>query len=246
MSVNAQYNLARPGSLPIRIAGYQRRKMFDAFVAQTGVSPSDTILDVGATSDRLYDHSNYLESWWSAKSGITAIGIDDGAFLETLHPGLHFVRGDGCALPFADGSFDFAHSSAVLEHVGNRARQAQFLRELFRVARRGIFITTPNRWFPVEFHTMLPLLHWLPPRWYRATLERLGHDFFAAEENLNLLSPRALGELARDAGVGDFGIASVSLAGLPTNLLLVALKDQNLSPRARSRAQDNAAPPFPS
>jgi len=225
MSVNAQYNLARPGSLPIRIAGHQRRKMFDAFVAQTGVGPGDTILDVGATSDRLYDHSNYLESWWPEKSDITALSLGECGFLEALHPGLHFVQGDGCALPFADRSFDFAHSSAVLEHVGNRARQAQFLTELLRVARHGIFITTPNRWFPVEFHTMLPLLHWLPAPWYRAALDRFGYGFFADEANLNLLSPRSLGEIARDAGARNFGIASVSLAGLPTNLLLFARKD---------------------
>ena len=25
-------------------------------------------------------------------------------------------------------------------------------------------MTTPNRWFPVEVHTRLPLVHWLPDR----------------------------------------------------------------------------------
>jgi hypothetical protein len=24
-------------------------------------------------------------------------------------------------------------------------------------------VTTPNRWFPLEVHTLLPLVHWLPP-----------------------------------------------------------------------------------
>ncbi len=28
MAVNAQYNVAAPNSLPVKIAGYQRRKMF--------------------------------------------------------------------------------------------------------------------------------------------------------------------------------------------------------------------------
>lgn len=224
MSVNAQYNLARPGSLPVRIAAYQRRKMFAAFVARTGIAPGDTLLDVGATSDRLYDHSNYLEAWWPDPAQITAVGLDDAAFLAARYPGLRFVRADGRDLPFADASFDFVHSSAVLEHVGSRARQARFLAELFRVARRGIFVTTPNRWFPVEFHTMLPLVHWLPPRWHRALLSAIGQNFFAAEENLNLLSPRALGAVARQAGVAEFAIGTVALAGLPTNLLLAAVK----------------------
>jgi hypothetical protein len=26
-----------------------------------------------------------------------------------------------------------------------------------------VFVTTPNRWFPLEVHTLLPFVHWLPP-----------------------------------------------------------------------------------
>ena len=53
------------------------------------------------------------------------------------------------------------HSNAVIEHVGARERQEAFVREALRVGRR-VFVTTPNRWFPVEVHTRLPLVHWLP------------------------------------------------------------------------------------
>ena len=63
---------------------------------------------------------------------------------------------------FAENQFDIAHASAVIEHVGSRKCQVEFLRELWRVARQGIFVTTPNRWFPVEFHTTLPLVYSLP------------------------------------------------------------------------------------
>jgi ubiquinone/menaquinone biosynthesis C-methylase UbiE len=105
------------------------------------------------------------------------------------------LRGDGRRLPFADRSFDLVHSSAVLEHVGSRAAQRDFLRELLRVARRAVFVTTPNRWFPVEFHSVLPLVHWLPPPAFRAILRRLGHDELADERNLNLLGARDLAAL---------------------------------------------------
>ena len=30
------------------------------------------------------------------------------------------------------------------------------------VARHGVFVTTPNRLFPVDPHTLLPFVHWLP------------------------------------------------------------------------------------
>jgi len=222
--INAQYNTAAPDSLPARIAQYQRRKMFRAFMAFAAARPQDTILDVGVTSDRSYDHSNYFAAWYPHKAAITAVGLDDASFLSTLYPGLGFIRADGRDLPFGDASFDYVHSSAVIEHVGDRRKQMRFLSDAWRVARKGIFVTTPNRWFPVEFHTVLPLLHWLPPRLYRSMLARLGREFFACEDNLNLLSRSDLAQLAADAGVGGAEIGTVALGGWPTNLLLSVRK----------------------
>ena len=163
--------------------------MYQDFLARCAPQADDTILDVGVTSDQAYEASNYLEAWYPNKQCITACGIDDCSFLEEKYPGMRFVPADGRELPFADGSFDFVHSSAVLEHVGSAAMQQQFLSELRRVARRGVYFTTPNRWFPVEFHSVLPLVHWLPPAMFRRTLKLLGHSELASEEHLNLLTP---------------------------------------------------------
>src|SRR5215472_7813607 len=125
MLANPQYNVAAPGSLAARIAGYQRRKMFRAFIA-LGITADDTILDIGVTSDRSYDHSNYLEAWYPRKDRITAVGVDrDAAFLVTRYPGMRFVAGDGRQLPFAEQAFDYVHASAVLEHVGSAAQQTR-------------------------------------------------------------------------------------------------------------------------
>lgn len=223
-AVNAQYNVAAPESLPVRIAGFQRRRMYQRFLTASCAAPDDRILDVGVTSDRSYAHSNYLAAWYPHKDRLTAVGIDDASFLEHEYPGLTFRQADGRALPFDDNSFDHVHSSAVLEHVGSRAQQTQFLRELWRVARKSVFVTTPNRWFPVEFHTVLPLIHWLPPDVFRATLRKLGHSFFAEESNLNLVGAKALAEMAADAGMRGHRVESVTLGGWPSNLLLVACR----------------------
>ena len=224
MAINSQYNIANPASLADKITGYQRRKMMDWFLSSLQIQPCNTVLDVGVTSDQTYDHSNYLEAWYPHKGRITAIGVDNGKFLEALYPGVRFVRGDGRQLPFGDCNFDFVHSSAVLEHVGDREQQTRFIREAWRVSRRGVFITTPNRRFPVEFHTALPLIHWLPVRLYRRLLVALGYGFFAEEKNLNLMSRSSLARMARAAGVDSCEITSVSLLGLPTNLILIARK----------------------
>lgn len=229
---NSQYSVARSGSLPVRIAAYQRRRMFDHFLSASGILPSDTLLDVGATSERTYEASNYVEAWYPHKSKVTAVGLDDASFLEELYPGMRFVRADGRSLPFEDREFDVVHSSAVLEHVGSFEQQVTFIRECGRVAAKALYMTTPNRWFPVEFHTVLPLVHWLPKPAFRSLMRRIGHGFFAEESNLNLMGESDLRRAAVMA-LPDFEvrITSVRLLGWPSNLLLVA--------------QRNAAPPGP-
>ena len=217
--INAQYNVVKPGSLPDRIAARVRRTMFERFLS-TGVDPADTILDVGVTSDRSQAASNYLEAWYPHKHMVTACGIDDASFLEAMYPGIRFVSADGKNLPFADGEFDHVHSSAVLEHVGSRENQLVFLSELIRVCRKQVFLTTPNRWFPVEFHTTLPLLHWLPKRVFRSLIRRLGHVALAEERNLNLLSTSDLKAMCEELGVERHRVTHVSLLLWPSNLIL--------------------------
>lgn len=222
--INAQYNVAKSGSLPVRIAAWQRRRMFDRFLRRFDLpDPTATILDVGATSERSYEASNYLEAWYPHKHLVTASGIDDARFLEDLYPGMRFVAADACRMPFADHAFDVVHAAAVIEHVGSGDRQRQMIAECARVARRGFFITTPNRWFPVEFHTVLPLVHWLPKRWFRALMRATGRGFFAEESNLNLMGRASLSTLARQACGADFDlvIEVERLGGWPANLLLI-------------------------
>ena len=218
---NSQYNLAAPDSLSQRIAARQRREMYRRFVEDCGLTAKDSILDVGVTSDQSYASSNYLELWYPEKSAITAAGIDDASFLTAMFPGMTFVRADGLTLPFASGSFDAVHASAVLEHVGSVERQAAFIAECARVSRRAVFLTTPNRWFPMEVHTGLPLLHWLPAPLFRRLLKQMGLGFFADEPHLNLMSAGTLKRAADTVPDFDFTVSGVKLGGLASNLLLI-------------------------
>jgi len=149
-----------------------------------------TVLDVGVTSDQRQD-SNFFEKLYPYPHKITAVGLEDAFFLEQEYLGLKFIQADGLSLPFPDKSFDLVVSFAVIEHVGSRDQQRSFVHELCRVG-RTCCITTPNRWYPIEFHTVLPLVHWLPPSWFRTLLRLLGKDFWAKEENLNLFSSSEL------------------------------------------------------
>ncbi len=80
-------------------------------------------------------------------------------------------------LPWADGAFDLVLAVGVVEHLPVRWRRAQ-VDEYYRVLARGghiAILDTPNRWFPLETHSVgLPLVQWLPPRlaWRCARLGR--------------------------------------------------------------------------
>ncbi|WP_157961300.1 class I SAM-dependent methyltransferase [Microvirga flavescens] len=203
------------------MAARVRRRMFLTFMEAFHPDRDATLLDVGATSDTSYESSNYLEALYPHKDRITACGVDDASHLETLYPGVKFVPADGLNLPFADRSFDYVHSSAVLEHVGSAENQARFVTECARVARRGFFLTTPNRWFPIDYHTQFPLLHWLPKPWHRAALTKFGHPFFAKEENLNLMTASELRSIGEELTGFRVRLETATLLGWPSNLLLI-------------------------
>jgi 2-polyprenyl-3-methyl-5-hydroxy-6-metoxy-1,4-benzoquinol methylase len=176
------------GGLVSSVSMYARQKMYQSLVEMVAPTEKTTVLDVGVTCDRRTD-SNFFEKLYPYSHNITAVGLEDASFLEQDHPGLTFIQADGSKLPFPDQSFDLVVCFAVIEHVGDRAQQRAFVQELCRVG-RACFITTPNRWYPIEFHTTLLLVHWLPPAWFRQILKWLGKDFWASEKNLNLLSEK--------------------------------------------------------
>jgi ubiquinone/menaquinone biosynthesis C-methylase UbiE len=222
--LNAQFSISAPSSLPDRVAGYMRRQMFRRFMETMRPDAEDTLIDVGATSDETLEHSNYAVAWYRHKHRITAVGIDQAGFLERKYPGVTFKRASGLALPYADRSFDYAHSSAVLEHVGAFENQVRFISELYRVSRKGVFLTTPNRWFPIEFHSVLPFVHWLPRSVFWRILRATGRGALADEAVLNLMGAKTLRKAARAAGVETFRVETARLFGWSTNLLLIIHK----------------------
>lgn len=221
---NDQYSAVEPEGILASIVTRQRRHMYARFIHDTGVVREDLVLDVGATGEMTYESSNYLESWYPFKSMVTALGIDDVSFLQNSYPGMSFVQASGLAMPFDDECFDIVHSSAVIEHVGSFENQIKFVKECARVARKAVFLTTPNRWFPIELHTVLPLLHWMPKSFHRSALRALRMEFFAKEENLNLLCNRDLNRISKEIPDFNVRISSVSLCGWPSNLLLTAVR----------------------
>jgi SAM-dependent methyltransferase len=154
--------------------------------------PETTVVDVGVTNAGFGGGStdNFFEARYPWPDRITAVGDTELDRFEAAFPAVRAVRADGRALPFADDEFDIAFSNAVVEHVdGGREGQRRFAHELARVARH-VFVTTPNRFFPIEVHTLLPFAHWLPSPLREQAIRARGFD-----ATLDLLGPRELASL---------------------------------------------------
>jgi SAM-dependent methyltransferase len=153
-----------------------RERKLRLFLDELQPTAETTVLDVGADELGFGEGDgcgtlNFFEERYPWPERITALGLHDGAGFRARYPGIAYVQGDACTLPFPDRRFDIVFSNAVIEHVGDRERQRALVSEAIRVGRR-VFLTTPNRRFPVEIHTRLPFVHWLP--------ESLAHPVYRA------------------------------------------------------------------
>jgi SAM-dependent methyltransferase len=139
--------------------GFRARRM-RRFAETFAVRPETRVLDVGGDAP--------LWMLLSARPRVTILNMPRAA---PDREGFDLVFADGCALPFADQSFDIVFSNSVIEHVGNSDAQRQFANEIRRVG-RSYFVQTPNRWFPIEPHLLTPLIHWLPRSWQGPIVRR--------------------------------------------------------------------------
>ena len=170
-----------------------RRRRLETFMRLMAPVASDRILDVGITNQG-WRSSNFLEAQYPWPTQITAVAPADSPAFTAAFPDVRFVQADGRSLPFGDAEFDIGFSNAVIEHVGARDEQRRFVAEILRTCRR-VFVCTPNRGFPIDPHTLLPFVHWLPRRWWYAILRWTGNGHWARESMLNPLSARDLGGL---------------------------------------------------
>jgi hypothetical protein len=184
-------------ALASRVSLANRRRKMRLFLELLRPTAETSVVDVGVSDSGFGGGSgaeethNFFEALYPWPGRITAVSTQYLDRFQEAFPDVRCVRADGRDLPFGDGEFDIAFSNAVVEHVGGRDEQRAFVHELCRVARR-VFVTTPNLWFPVEVHTLLPLVHWLPRREREALYRALGHE---DATEIELVTPRAFAEL---------------------------------------------------
>lgn len=192
-----EYHLSRIDRLRMQASIEVRRQIYDWFISQIGDIAGKVILDHGSTPDTLRDDSNCLIRWFLADGAkVYATSPEDIIGLTDVFRDLEIVAypPNPKLLP----SVDYVISSAVIEHVGTKAKQVEYIENLLHLA-KGVLLTTPNRYHWLDFHTKLPLFHWLPRPLHRQVLNTLGLKFWAKEENLRLLSHADVAAIIREA-----------------------------------------------
>ena len=150
-----------------KLSQISRARKLALFNEIMGATKETKVLDVGAEVNPNSDKELQFIDTYRWKDNLSAVNISTEhiSIINKSYPEIKAVVCDACKLPWPDKYFDIVYSNAVIEHVGGFERQKAMAAEIMRVGKRW-FVTTPNRWFPFEFHMRLPFVTWLPGNGY--------------------------------------------------------------------------------
>ena len=223
-----------------RVTGPLRRRRVRYFVRHFRLGPHHRVLDLGS------EDGSYLGANYPYPGSILLADIDEAPMKRGVARfglrGYHVIPPEG-RLPFEDAEFDAVWCNSVIEHVTlpraelDRVRdevfrrradehQFAFAREVARVAKQ-YFVQTPYIHFPIESHSWLPLIQYLPheARWMLSRrlralwVKRWTADFLLYDRS-------RFGRHFFDAT----RILTERVAGLPKSLIAVKLHEPSLSP----------------
>ncbi len=184
----------------------------------------DDVLDVGSTDDDDNESSNFIVKNlgnFKIYKSISDQKIESKFFSKSLQKSITAELTDEEINSFRS---DLVISSATIEHVGSFDNQIQMCKNIINLSKKYFVISTPNRFYPLDFHTKIPFLHWLPSKIYRPILKNIGLNFFSKEENLNLLSKNNLLQIMNKLNHKNFDIKTVKLLFINSNLILIGKK----------------------
>ena len=201
-----------------------RNEFFNLFLVNNKYSKYKSVIDIGSTPSIDEEQNIFLENTKNNQN-VTCLSNQDCRILQKKYKNIkNVIIGDARNTMLEKGSFEIVHSNATIEHVGSFENQVSFVREMLRISSESVFIQTPNRFYPIDFHTILPFIHWLPKKIHRKILKFLKKDFYSKEENLNLLTAKELKKICEILNIKKFKILKYKLLFLTSNLILIIYK----------------------
>jgi ubiquinone/menaquinone biosynthesis C-methylase UbiE len=176
----------------------QKIELFMRLVHEGG--RSGRLLDVGGGPGV---DGEFLELY-ATFDEVVVVNLDPEEFKAPAGMRVKKIVADARELPLESRSFDWVFSNAVIEHVGGWAHQERFAKEIRRVASRGYFVTTPNKYFPIEPHAMLPFYQFLPV-FAQKKVAPFSPGYLRQYEEINLLSGGQMRKLFPGATVLPVG-----------------------------------------
>lgn len=150
---------------------------------------NNKILDFGV-SDSINQDSNPFVKFFLKKKrdNIYGCGVDNPENVMKNYKELKYKRiKPYTKLPYKKNFFSLSISHAVFEHIGNETKKKFYLSELIRIS-DNVFISIPNRYFPIEHHSNIPMLGYLPSKLIYKILSFFNYNLFKNEKNLTFNS----------------------------------------------------------
>jgi ubiquinone/menaquinone biosynthesis C-methylase UbiE len=191
-----------------------RGRKLDLFFRLIHHSSNSPLLDVGGGTGV----DSEFVPLYHAFQNVTVVNLTPPQSELRSLPNVRHEIADGCQLPYESKTFDWVFSNAVLDHVGSGERQRQFWDEIRRVAKCGYFVTTPNKRFPIEPHSLLLFYQFLPESWQRRVVH-FSPYYLDHYEEIRLVYADQLRQLFPEAQIRSIGFPIVGTS------LLAMFKD---------------------
>lgn len=201
-----------------------RIKFYKIIKKKIIIKSSYSALDVGTTPITDVRENIFLK-YYPYKNKLTCLSNQDCSILKKSIKKIKIIIADALNSKISENKYDIVFSNATIEHVGHITNQLRFIKELYRIGKRYICITTPNKYFPIDFHTKLILLNILPNFIYRKVLFFLGYKFFSLEKNLNLLTYDALVKILEIAKIKNYKIIKYKYFGFISHFIIIIKKN---------------------
>ena len=203
---------------------HKKRLEIISIIKENLISPNfKDILDIGTTVDTSKSSNLIIKNLKNFKSykSISNQKITSNLFTKKLQKS---ITQDFSLNELETFRSDVVISNATIEHVGSDQQQLKMLKNIVKLTKKIFIVVTPNRLHPIEFHSKIPFIHWLPKKIHRKILSVIGMSYLSTEKNMNLLKPINLVNLMKNFNNVEYEIKFVKFLMFKSNIILIGKK----------------------